>query len=99
MSHGRGHMRAFSQEKHKNVRPNKVLLRELWGYLGVFKISLVISGILILVYTLGNVFSPLIITTGLDVVTESAIIDTDFLTLLLSSIVLSVKIAPCREPK
>jgi ATP-binding cassette subfamily B protein len=75
-------MRAFSQEKHTKVRPNKVLLRELWRYLGKFRKSLVISGILILLYTLGNVFSPLIITTGLDSVTESAVIDTDFLLLL-----------------
>ena len=84
MSHGGGGpMRAFSQEKHKNIRSNKVLLRELWGYLKKFKLSLVISGILILLYTLGNMFSPLIITAGLDsVVTESLFIDTDFLTLI-----------------
>ena len=82
MSHGRGPMRAFRENKHENARTTKVLIKRLWGYLEKYKISLMVSGILILIYTLGNIFSPLIITAGLDAVTQGTLIDSDFLMIL-----------------
>ncbi len=69
MSHGRGPMgaRAFTQEKHQNVRSTRLLLGLLWGYLQKYSTILIISAILIILYTVGNVATPLIIAEGLNV--------------------------------
>ncbi|MFW9853434.1 MAG: ABC transporter ATP-binding protein [Candidatus Thorarchaeota archaeon] len=82
MSHGhRGRMSVFSSEKHRNTRSTKQLLRMLWKYLAEFRFALFLSGGLILAYTLGSVFSPLLIQAGLDAVVDgTALANPDFLT-------------------
>ncbi|MHA2172787.1 MAG: ABC transporter ATP-binding protein [Candidatus Kariarchaeaceae archaeon] len=67
MSHGRGRgpMGGFGEKQSRN-RSSKKLIGLLWGYLGVYKIPLLVSGGLILIYTLGSIVSPLIIAEGLD---------------------------------
>ncbi|MFW9777612.1 MAG: ABC transporter ATP-binding protein [Candidatus Heimdallarchaeota archaeon] len=81
MSHGhRGPMSAFRSEKHQNTRSTRQLIGMLWNYLEKFKITLLLSGALILAYTLGSIISPLIIQAGLDAVVNRTIFaNPDFL--------------------
>ncbi|MHA2238746.1 MAG: ABC transporter transmembrane domain-containing protein, partial [Candidatus Hodarchaeales archaeon] len=69
-------------EKAQRTRPTKQLLGQLWGYLGKFWFFLVISGILILTSTIGQIFSPLIISQGLDEAVLSISPDVEFLVTL-----------------
>lgn len=84
MSHGRGPMgaRAFAKEKHQNVRSTRHLLGLLWGYLYKYSTMLIISAILIILYTIGNVATPLIIAEGLNVAFLNINPDIDFLLFL-----------------
>ena len=84
MSHGRGPGRMFSQTKHKKTRSTAQLLKMLWIYLGKYSIFLLISGLLILIYTVGQIISPIIISTGIDVAlpNDSTIPDLTLLSLL-----------------
>ena len=67
MSHGRGRgPMGGIREKQTRNRKTRVLLELLWGYLRIYKIPLLVSGGLILLYTLGSIISPLIIAEGLD---------------------------------
>ena len=69
-------------QKHKFNRSTKTLLGMLWGYLGRFWPFLLVSGISILIYTLGSVISPLLISAGLDIaipIGSTATPDTDIL--------------------
>ncbi|WP_455143222.1 ABC transporter ATP-binding protein [Candidatus Hodarchaeum mangrovi] len=63
--HGPGAL--FSERSFKRTRPTKVLLPMLWHYLGRFWSYLIISAISILVYTIGSIIYPLIISSGLDI--------------------------------
>ncbi len=81
MGHGRGPGR-FMMESAKKTRPTKQLLGRLWGYLGKFKFWVLFSGLLILVSTLGQIISPLIISSGLDAAVENASPNVEFLTIL-----------------
>ena len=69
MSHGggrgRGPMGALV-EKQKRNRSSKKLIGLLWDYLRIYRTKLLVSGLLILIYTLGSILSPLIIAEGLD---------------------------------
>ena len=79
MAHsGRGPGR-FMIEKAQRTRPTRDLLGRLWGYLGKFWFFLVISGLLILSSTIGQILSPLIISQGLDEALSPVSPDTDFL--------------------
>ncbi len=62
-------MRALGEKQQRN-RSSKELLGLLWGYLENYRNLLVISGALILFFTLGSIFSPIIIKEGLDRATE-----------------------------
>jgi len=67
--HGGG-MRALGKKRQPRSRSSKQLLGLLWGYLRNYRNLIAVSGSLILLYTLGNIFSPLIIKEGLDRATE-----------------------------
>ncbi|MCK4849308.1 MAG: ABC transporter ATP-binding protein, partial [Candidatus Heimdallarchaeota archaeon] len=77
--HGGG-MRALGKKKQHRNRSSKQLLGLLWGYLGNYRNLIVVSGLLILLFTLGSIFSPLIIKEGLDRATEDP--NRDFLMLI-----------------
>ncbi len=62
-------MRALGEKQNRN-RSSKELLGLLWGYLENYRNLLAVSGVLILLFTLGSIFSPLIIKEGLDRATE-----------------------------
>ena len=79
MSHGRGPMRALMEKQQRN-RSSRQLIGLLWGYLRNYRSLLVISGSLILLFTLGSIFSPLIIAEGLNRATENPV--RDFLLLI-----------------
>ncbi len=81
MSHGRGPGR-FMMESAKKTRSTKQLLGRLWVYLGKFWPWVLFSGLLILVSTLGQIISPLIISQGLDAAVATASPDIEFLTTL-----------------
>jgi len=66
MAHRRGPGALFSEKSTKRTRPTKVLLQMLWLYLGRFSPFLLISAIAIIVYTIGSIIYPLIISNGLD---------------------------------
>jgi ATP-binding cassette subfamily B protein len=72
--HGRGPMGGL-REKQKRNRSSKKLIGLLWGYLGIYRNPLLISGGLILIYTLGSILSPIIIAEGLDRATDNPIRD------------------------
>jgi len=74
MSHGRGPMRGFGEKQQRN-RKTKMLIGLLWGYLRNYRAPLLISGGLILVFTLGSILSPLIIAEGLDQAKDNPIRD------------------------
>ncbi|MHA2345759.1 MAG: ATP-binding cassette domain-containing protein [Candidatus Hodarchaeales archaeon] len=82
MSHGRRGPGRFMFEKAQRTRPTKQLLGQLWGYLGKFWFFLVISGILILTSTVGQILSPLIISQGLDEAVLSVSPNVEFLVTL-----------------
>jgi ATP-binding cassette subfamily B protein len=74
--------RAFARDKRQNVRSTKLLLKLLWGYLRRFRKGLILSAIIIIFYTIGNVVTPLIIAEGLNVAFLSTSPDIDFLLFL-----------------
>ncbi len=78
-SRGRGPHGFFADTKHKKVRPTKQLLKMLWGYLVPFKGLLLVSALLIFVYAIGSIISPLIISEGLDAAVVTLTPDVDFL--------------------
>lgn len=86
MSHGRGRgpHGMFKETKHQRTRPTKQLVRMLWGYLGQYSTFLILSGFLILVYTIGSIFSPLIISEGLDAAVSTSTPDINFLSFLFA---------------
>ncbi len=82
MSHGRRGPGRFLMEKAQRTRPTRQLLGQLWGYLSNFSFFLVISGLLILTSTLGQIISPFIISEGLDEAVSATVPNVDFLLLL-----------------
>ena len=82
MGHGGRGPGRFMIESAKKTRPTKQLLGRLWGYLGKYWTWVLFSGSLILVSTLGQIISPLVISQGLDAAVASVTPDIDFLTLL-----------------
>ncbi|MFX0182663.1 MAG: ABC transporter ATP-binding protein [Candidatus Hodarchaeota archaeon] len=95
MSHGRGRgpHGLFQETKHQRTRPTKQLVRMLWGYLGQYSTFLILSGFLILAYTIGSIISPLIISEGLDAAVSTSTQDINFLSILFAIfLILSVLI-------
>ncbi|MFX0052080.1 MAG: ABC transporter ATP-binding protein [Candidatus Hermodarchaeota archaeon] len=84
--HGRGSGRGpgglFSETKHKRTRSSKQLVKLLWEYLSHYSSFILLSGFLILAYTLGSIISPLIISEGLDAAVSTLTPDINFLSLL-----------------
>lgn len=82
MSHGRrGPGRMFG-EKQKTTRSTRILLGKLWKYLGSYSNLLLLSAVFILIYSIGQVVSPLLISTGLDLAVSTGTTDVDFLWIL-----------------
>jgi len=86
MAHGRGRgpHGLFKEAKHQRTRPTKQLVRMLWRYLGHYSTFLILSGFLILVYTIGSIISPLIISEGLDAAVSTSTPDINFLSFLFA---------------
>ena len=76
---GRGPMGGLVEKQSRN-RKTKVLVGMLWRYLRNYKVPLLLSGGMILLYTLGSILSPIIIAAGLDQAKENPI--RDLLTLI-----------------
>ena len=68
---GRGPHGFFADTKYKKLRSNRQLVKMLWGYLTPFKGLLLLSALLIFVYAIGSIISPLIISNGLDIAVAS----------------------------
>ncbi|MFX0205024.1 MAG: ABC transporter ATP-binding protein [Candidatus Hodarchaeota archaeon] len=76
---GRGPHGFFADTKYKKLRSNRQLVTMLWGYLVPFKGLLLLSAFLILVYAIGSIISPLVISNGLDTAVVSLSPDLDLL--------------------
>ncbi|MHA2252680.1 MAG: ABC transporter transmembrane domain-containing protein, partial [Candidatus Kariarchaeaceae archaeon] len=66
---GRGHGMVLLADKSR-TRPTKQLLGILWNYLREFKKILVLVTFIILIYTLGATFQPILIQQALDLVID-----------------------------
>ncbi|UCE12717.1 MAG: ABC transporter ATP-binding protein [Candidatus Heimdallarchaeota archaeon] len=78
-SRGRGPHGFFADTKYKKIRSTRQLLKMLWGYLEPFKGLLLLSVLLIFVYSIGSIISPLLISNGLDAAVADATPDLNFL--------------------
>ncbi len=65
-SHGPGRM---FQDKYKRARSTKVLVSKLWKYIKPYSWPIIISAILIILYSLTSLVSPMILKQGIDKVT------------------------------
>jgi len=68
MHRGRGHplSRGLDEEKYARKISDRVLLKRLFGHLSSFKLQIILSMIIILVTTITNVISPLILRRVID---------------------------------
>ncbi|NHJ01331.1 MAG: ABC transporter ATP-binding protein [Candidatus Heimdallarchaeota archaeon] len=81
MAHRRGPGRMFGEKSHRN-RPAIPLIKMLWNYLAHYRIFLAVSALLIFIYTIGSMVSPIIISEGLDAAVIPTSPNTNFLLLL-----------------
>lgn len=69
MGHGPG--RAFTKDKYDRSRSTKVLLGNLWKYIRKYIKSIILVVSISIVYSLLSVLNPIIIGSGINVLTES----------------------------